>query len=386
MIDMPRERDPKAGSVLRGIGKQIAAIVSKNKDRAPDFGPARVPGGITNGVAQLQEMYFDAYKSGDNAGKPYLRAMGVVVEPEFIMVNGRKMKVRGLQTSIMEECFETKGFDNETISLEDHIQTVMNYMQTLTNPDIFKDCEQITDSVLEDMATAILDIEQKDGTKGPYFRFNTRDAGGKKYGPKDPKTGEQKVSKVRVDEYWNGNLGLEDYEPPAKSDVVEKTGTPPEPSRNGTASDVGPADNADLVDDQTTADPDGLPEDVFELIELCEQDNEEAKVKVEEMATEAGMTVEEWESGGWPEVREFFTKLQAPAEPEPPKEPAWKAKDTVFYRSNPKAKAVECAVLTSDAKAKTVTLKNLETSKPIVNPKEPKNNLAIPWAKLTAKE
>lgn len=82
----------KKSSVLAKFGPQLNQAVAEHSADPVEYGPVNLPPGINNGVAQLERAYFDVYKTGDNTGKPYFRASGVVIEPA---------EHAGLRTTVM---------------------------------------------------------------------------------------------------------------------------------------------------------------------------------------------------------------------------------------------------------------------------------------------
>ena len=175
-----------------------------------DWGFQRIPAGILNGVAQLSEVKFDVYKSGTNKGKPYFRAVGVVIEPRSIIKDGAEVVVAGMQTSIMEPCCNTTTQDGKkSTSAGEHAANVIMEMRKLGAD--FGPKPQVHQ--LEPAAKAL--TESARNGNPVYFRFSTSERK-----PRTPK------DEPGVWENWYGVKGLEDYVPPeaAEAGVHDATG------------------------------------------------------------------------------------------------------------------------------------------------------------------
>lgn len=200
-------------------GERGRQAVQNHAGDATDYGFIRLPGGINNGVARIARVYFDEYKKQYLPGEMFMRAVGVVVSPETVEVDGQDVPVRGLQTSIMIPVCDVPGTGTRAgVSMDENIAQIMNEYRKLgfdtTNSSL---------ETLEDDAALIQE-------SAPYFRFSTS------WG-KDRVTGKEDRSKVW--ENWYGSKGLETYVDPGDGGVEDNTAqTPPKaaaaPTRNGT--------------------------------------------------------------------------------------------------------------------------------------------------------
>lgn len=174
--------------VLAGfdLSKEIAAHAKETTTA----GLIKLPSGITNGIAKVQECYFALGENGEMKGKPYLRAMAVVIEPEYIGTR----RIAGLQTSIVIPCCETSK-----ASKDENVDRCFKMLRSLAGETSTASVK--TGSDLEALAAAIMKV-------GPYTAFTTT---------MSPKTfnpdGTVKYDE-RVWENWQGNKGLEKYVPP----------------------------------------------------------------------------------------------------------------------------------------------------------------------------
>lgn len=87
------------------------------------------PPGIDNGVAQLVDIKFGEYETGDMKGKLYCYFAAVVVAPKTITVDGYKLPCAGLRISNIEPICDTPTRSRKTIS--DHMGWIQNEMRKL---------------------------------------------------------------------------------------------------------------------------------------------------------------------------------------------------------------------------------------------------------------
>lgn len=192
---MAAQRSQSSGSVLAKVKNAINPLAKKHAEDDVDYGFQTLPGGIRNGIARLTDAYFDIYKEGKNQGQPYLRMVGVCVEPEFH--DGER--VRDVQTSLMVAICP-RGEGDRAKTLEDAVAEVQNELKKLgADP-----------SSLEDTDSWEATVKQL-AEDGPYFYFSTRESPETLWDT-GPNKGQVKY-KARVWESWRGIKGLEDFTP-----------------------------------------------------------------------------------------------------------------------------------------------------------------------------
>jgi hypothetical protein len=358
--------------------KQQLGEIAKEAAKAPiDWGRQGLPPGIRSGVAQLSDIVLDRYKTGDNTGKTYLRAVGIVQEPLSVEVDGHQEVVRGRQTDIMIGFVARKGKNGEVIPPRIAFMEAMNEVKKLMAP------VEVTEQMLSTPG-AILNLLAHLKKKKPYFRFSTSRKESREY--TDPKTKEKKRSAEGVWQNWYGTKGVENYTPSAngqagvedhtgESEDVDQVVDQTEPAQL-TPDDIDPMDAGRPQEDEEI--------DIAVLLVAAQEKDGNAQLKLKELALAAGMSPTDFARASWDDIAVFIETNQpsdadAGAEPvgeEPTEEPAptpakgeiWKTvlakpgskKDTTVKRS------VEVQVLSVDLKAGTVTLQDQETRKPIL--------------------
>jgi hypothetical protein len=186
-------------SLLGTAGKRAVKAHSGDEVRMPAGGFIDLPAGV-NGVAQLASFKLGKYKQGDNKGKPFWMATGVVVSPKTVTVDGEKIKIEGARTKIGPNplCETTNSSTGEVSSLDDKIDRMLNELRKfgvdtseMGEPD---DIEQGWLALVEE---------------APYFNFSTWSKKKQKKTDPDP----------IVNETWKGIA--EDYETGDDDDVEE---------------------------------------------------------------------------------------------------------------------------------------------------------------------
>lgn len=371
--------EQQTGGLFKKYGARLDTAVKKASDKEASYGFQQIPGGIKNGVAQLVTCGFEQYKDGSNmkkidgssaVGEYYFRAAGVVVEPEFITdKDGRKIVVKGLQTSVMIPVIETKNQKGEITSMDANIERIENVLKQFGVP---KEEFLAGGAALEGIAQMVQE-------SAPHFKFETSQS--------EPT---QQYPNPRVWENWYGTKGLEGYEPPvsgptpgAVDNTAAKTAPKPQsPAAKQVAQQPAKAPPKSPPPPPPAAEPEGtdLPDDVNELAALADGDDEATKdpaiQKLQEIALAAGVTEDEWgATGTYAEAAGLVEAKRAEAEAEgggssdsgeeAPFEPA---KGEVYeYRPvDPKTKkpmknAVEVEVTAVDKKTSTVTIKRSDT-------------------------
>lgn len=382
----------KQSSLKARFGKRLADAAAKAAAAPIDWGNERLPGGITNGIARLITAEFGQVAQGkQNAGKDFLRMAGVVVEPEFVEVNGVKSPVKGRQTSIIEMLCDTKSSTGEETSFEEHIFKAANHMKMIGG-------EGFDTSDIEEAAQTLVSSSEDPVTGqpcGPHFRFSTRES------PETRNADGSVKYAARVWETWWGSKGLEGYTPPEEAGVQDGTEPPTAaPSANG----QGKGSNAKTPRHtsrvaQAAPEPESEGEEsppadyqIMELVETAGGDGEgsaEATEQLSNLALAAGWSDEEIkEAPGWDAVAEMIANPRTEgeggeegAEEEEPAEeeesPADPTKGTVWLYQvldakgaaarHPKTKKmlppVQVEVMATSEKARTATVKSSQDGK-----------------------
>jgi hypothetical protein len=208
----------------------------------------------------------------------------------------------------------------------------------------------------------------------PFFKFRTWR--GKKKVKGQPGYNETydgpNAPEPRVQYDWRG--ATEYSGEGGESGVVDETGTV-EPSANGEYTDQSPLDMAHLDD----------------LLSKANDMDGEAQDELEKMAIAAGKTKKDVDgSTSWEQVVEWIKEANSSGNTDDPNargaDQDWvpaKGDNHKYSLKDPKnpkkAKLVEVEVLTVNEEARTVTLKNLDTGKPIGDGKKA---LAVSWDDL----
>ncbi len=331
-----------------------------------------LPGGIVNGVAELVSASIGEYKNGDMAGKKFVRLAATVIEPtsvqaiekmwkangtqrgEIIITRNEQMKVKGLQTSQMFPLCDSKSG-----SADENVARLLNELRTIGGDDFTEDIES------EDDLAGKLDLLVE---ARPYIRFGTTLAEPSKEYPKS-----------RVWENWYGRT---DYEPPvgANGSMVDKSASKVVASANGRVSKPDP-------------NPEGIPEEpasdtMDELDALAEKANEpnadsDAQAELEKLALEAGVEQGDIDSAkDWDAVVAMIRSAggdeagsgeDTAAEYEPAKGEVVKIEVLKDPKSPKKGKKkMEVEIVGVDKAGKTVTVKDSDTKKVIMDGKKAK--------------
>lgn len=361
----------KKSPLFAKLGAKLDQAVQKHAADQTDYGIMDLPGGIKNGVAQLVECGFFLYK-GDTqakqangksaAGEYYFRAAGVMKDPEY---SPEGAPVRGLQTSIMINMFDTKAGPNAKIpnkitTQEEHVEEVLNEMRKLGGDEY---THGATGADLENLAAGLKDA-------APHFWVSTREG---------QKTVQYPNPKVFTS--WNGTKGLENYVGPADggAQVQDNSGG-------------GAAPSNDEQQGESAAEGD----DIDALLAAAGDDTDEAamnaaQARLKELALEAGVeegpdedapphtfngapdfaTVVGWIQNGAPEAPAEKTAAAAP-------EKGGTCNYGILDTKTKKVKPVQCEIITVNATKETLTLKNLTTGKPVAD--KAGKALAVAWA------
>jgi hypothetical protein len=360
---MPAQKSENPFAKYKG---QVNGALAEHANDPTDYGPQRLPGGIRGGVAQVVECKFDVYKNGDNQGEPYFRAAAVVLEPKTAMDGGHEVDIKGRQTSIMLPCHATKSRDGSKQTTQ--AKALAKVMNELRKMGADTSGVSTTDDLLE-LASQVKQAR-------PFIRFSTSTS------PANP----PQFPQERVWENWNGNQGLEGYEPPEDEDAVDdQTGEEPQeeaplptPKKAPAKAPPPPAKKGKPAPEPEAPDEDALLEDLDSLAAAAAEEDDDdgmaARDKLFARATEAGISDEDANNAPtWPDLAALIAEAEAGgAEAEEEAEPEeWApvaGKPCNYSPLDPKTKKptknpVECLIVSIDAKAKTATLKNLSNQK-----------------------
>lgn len=403
-------------SELASLASQLreAHSKAKGKEVSTDTG-GRLPAGIMGGVAQLDDIRIAKVKEGGkNAGKLQFIAAGIVKEPP----EHKGIPVRGMRTSIIVPLYATP--DRKTKTVQEHYDTVMNYVSNLAGH------EKITDAVSPDNIEKTM---KELAASKPHFRFRTWQGN-----KQDVREIKGKWFLVNVDA--NDKVVGNPIRGPWSNEQLARAACPyagREPLTNEVwgslvnYSDNGKSEEEAVEEDETTAttEGEGSEEEVFEepttegetmeetadLDELLaavqgdEPGASQAERKLVELAGQVGISKEQvlgapdWDSviamiregqgAGTEEETTETEEEEAEEEEETTEEetvtPPAKG-DTVKYtiqvrvknkktgKMTQKDKTLDAEVMTVNAKAQTVTLKNLEDGKTLYKD--------VPWDKL----
>lgn len=334
------------------LARKLAALdgaVKKHANDPTEMGRVDLPPGIKNGVARVVKCYFGEVAQGkQNAGELFFRAEAVVVEPEFLKVDGRDMKVRGLRTSIMEMVCDTttKGTPPKTTSKAEHVANVLNELRKMG----------VSTNDLEKGADLEVVCEQVTQAK-PYINFSTS--------PRYDMNDRTKVTGAW--ENWNGTEGLEDYVEGGGDGVQDETG--------GTTDDAGEPTADDMDPPPPAADADGP--DLDSLAERADGGDADAIGELVNLAEAGGIDTadgSDWaNSASYADAVELIKAAGTDAQTEEP-EPTFEPEKGKVYSFHPVVKdakgketiakkAVEVQVTAVYKKSETVDLKNLTNPK-----------------------
>jgi hypothetical protein len=329
-------------------GNRLDTAIKKHAHDETKFGLQRLPPGIIGGVARLVECGVFPSDNDKYKGEYYFRAAGVIISPASVAYKGNSVAIEGRQTSVVEMICDTVDSNGKRKTMEEHAVVVLNELRKLgASPDSLAEGLGALESICAELKEA-----------APYFNFSTSE--GKK--TIDPKTKEPR--EPMVFENWHGTRGLENYVPAATNGVDDRTGAESHPP---TGDDPEPSETEETVDLQAL------------LADATGDNVNDSQAKLEEMAIAAGKTQDEVNNAkSWEEVVGWIegTGAEAPAdEPDKPDEPYEPSKgdlvkiEVLKDSKNPKkgSKIIEVEVLTVNKKGKTVTVKNLETGKPVMD-------------------
>lgn len=370
------------GSLLKKLGADAKKAWKQHaKDETKLSSAGELPP-IENGIAQLVDIKIGTYETGNDKGKLYFSAQGIVVAPD----QSGGIPVTGLRTRIgPEPLFATPTRSRKT--LDEHIAWMMNELRKLGID---------TNSIdIDDLETTVFPalLEQ-----APHFRFRT-------WKGKPATEGKYKGQEPRVNHDWRGVVEFDAESGEATGGVeVEEDGEEEADATVDVAALLEAANNDDedaqtqLVDLAVAAGHkrktvQDLPdwESVAALLTEADEEAEAAAPEEEEEATEeevdfdtlgseadegdgdaqaklnelgeaAGLS--EADYGTWAEFATAISEAsggEEEAEAEAEYEPV--VKEVVKYKPKGAKKAVDCEVTAVFAKNKTLSLLNLDDEK-----------------------
>ena len=329
---------------------------------------------IENGVAQLVDIKIGIYENGNDKGKLYFSAQGIVVSPD----QSQGIPVTGLRTRIgPEPLFATPTRSRKT--LEEHIAWMMNEIRKLGIDTNSIDIDDLEETIFPAL------LEQS-----PHFRFRT-------WKGKTATEGKYKGQEPRVNHDWRGVVefdsesgeatgGVEVEEEEVASDttvdidaLLEAANGDDEAAQNQLLDLAVAAGNKKkeveaLPDWESVAallrEPEAETEteeseevDFDALGNAADDGDEDSQSKLNELGEAAGLS-----EADYPTWSEFATAIsesseggEAETETEEVYEPA--VKEVVKYKPKGAKKAVDCEVTAVFEKNKTVTLQNLDDEK-----------------------
>lgn len=360
-------------SLLAKYGAKLDSAAKKHAADPVEYGVMRLPPGINNGIAQLHDCKFAQVAPGkNNAGEWYFRATGVVITPKSVLVDGIEVPVEGQQTSVMEMICDTKTQTGKVTTLEDHVANIQNELKKLgaSADDLAQGA-----AALEMIAKALEESK-------PYFKFST-----------SLRKAQNASQTDGIWENWYGVKGLENFVPQGAADPssgVQDSGT--DSSTNGHSTDGG---------GEGTPDSDLGQANLEALVTLAEgdptgesEDGNNAIQQLKELALAAGLSEDQiTNSESWTVLGQLIIDSGNPSDQ--PTVPADPESGSVFHykirdaktkqpvkdlKTKQDKKPVECEVVSSDPKTKTVTLKDLATQKVLNGPDN--KPLKIKWSDL----
>ncbi len=342
------------------VGDRLDGHLKANANAKTNYGRINLPGGISNGIAVLEECYFAEHENDGpthKKGQLYFRAMGSVVSPEE--VNG--VPVAGLQTSMIIACYAKGDVTEEEAFFGEN--GVTNEMRKLGGETFTRGVKTVSD--LPGLAEAL-------EKSHPAFRFSTQES-------KEVKNPDGSVKFAsRVWERWHGGKGLENYKPPVKA-KMDATKLAPSTNGHATAATLtaNPGIATPLTANRTTAvttvtppNDQGPGTTVDALCARAKAGDSDAMEELQNLCTEAGIQDDQYAKLDWDEIARYLHEdanattgddaAAKPTEPNPG--------DIVGYcpligkAKKPGAK-VSCEVQSVDKVQETVTLKNVSDKK-----------------------
>lgn len=338
-------------SLFASQGKALANAHEGHKSAEPPSGNGRLPEGIEAGIAELRECKFGVYREGENKGKPYFFAVGIVQEPK--VHNG--IPIDGMRTQLgpMPLCETPKS---KIKTFKERWERMQDQLKLLAG----KEAIEEIDGTPEEIEAGYVDLMDTLVENKTMFRFRTWKGKATKDFPNP-----------RVNEEWGGAVTYEGQASPETH--VDETPADPDPESDGGSAGDEPPDAADAGAD---AGDEGI--DIASLVDAANNKDKSAQVELKRLAMEAGASAEDvanadnWEAVGAMANSDAGVVGDEGSEAEGQE---WKpAKgDTVKYnvsttmkvKGKPvkRTKTIEAKVTSVDAKSDTATIKDNDDGK-----------------------
>tara|TARA_R110002110_G_scaffold13929_4_gene66126 strand:+ start:2216 stop:3289 length:1074 start_codon:yes stop_codon:yes gene_type:complete len=337
-----------ANTSTTSLLSQISEAHEEVKGEATVVGGSQnLPPGIDNGIAKLSSCKFALYKTGDNQGKFYFMAMGVVITPDKTKDG---IPVKGLFAKIgpLPIC-ATKKKDGTVVSLKENLSVVYNELRKLGI-----ETAKLEPTDLEETVVALQKV-------APYFRFSTTES---KATPQWP---------ARTWQNWHGIGGLDDYDP---DDIDENDNE--EINSDTTVDTPKERVKVEVVEVEVVeVEVEEIGHDIDELLEACKAKGDptsrgKAQDELKQLALNLGLDEEAVDDApSWDVVVEWMNEktegdsttneivFTTEEEEETTFVPG--VKDVVYYKPKGKRKYWECSVTASFPKSEKCNLKDLNT-------------------------
>lgn len=274
-------RKKKKSSLSARIQKENARETSRTAEAKAPGGGARLPAGITDGLAKLTRVDFDKIKKGKYEGSQRLYVHGVCIEPKTIEnEDGREIKVEGrLVQPGMITLDDTEGFGGNEVSFADNVKKAENRLKLLGFPtEDFDDLEQETLDYFE---------ENKDEM---FFTFRT-------WSPEPDDDDDEEARVIVIIE------GSEDHEESDEDDGVdeeeEEEEEKPAPKSKGKGKGKGKTKDKPKSKSKSKAKKEV---DLDELAEAADDGDEDAQRTIVEEAEKEEIDSEDPEFEDWSDV------------------------------------------------------------------------------------
>lgn len=337
-------------SLAAKLGDRGRKAWNKHKgDETTLPGGGSLPEGIEHGVARLVEVKFGEYKQGDNKGKPFFYAAGVVVSPKSVTLDGAKVPCEGLRTSITEPLHDTPGRSRE--SFEDHLAWVMNTLRKLG-----VDTESLEIDDLDEVCETLKE-------EGPHFSFRTWKGKPTKQYP-NPRVNETWGKFIEdYDAEGEEDDEVEDDTDEVEEDEVEEDEVEEEEEETEDEEEV----EEDEESEEEEEEEEGTEQTPMELAEAADDGDEEAEAALNELCAEAGIDPNEYNT--WVAVAEALDSPDGEGgedeeeEEEEGEQLVPEKGDVLFYKPPRARKPVEVEVTAVFKSKETVNCKNMDDGK-----------------------
>lgn len=300
---MPPQK--KMSSLVAKIGAMGHKAHEQHKADETSYGIINLPAGISGGIARLDTVKWDEYKSGKNQGKPYVMFRGIAILP----AEHKGIKVEGQGVMIMLPlCETTKNTKDgvQTVPFEDNYANLLNEFRKFgidTSQTSFDDLDNILAHL---------------NTEKPHYRFSTR-------GYTPPKTAQNPNPTEIVYTQFDGACEFVDENADPAAGFQDSTSDPKAsaaPITEGFDETQGSnAGGGDSSSQENNAE--GSGEEIAELVKVATGKDAKAAEKASDrlaaIALEAGVSQEEVEGAtSWEQVGEMILAKQSESGEETP--------------------------------------------------------------------